>query len=87
MVDVLVVWVHALQSGSFQNSKNSTVRKIFANITQESGVLVALASLGRAISLSKALQRNNLYSLNLMNFKFAKRRLIGALLGFFLRTQ
>ena len=57
MCDVLVVWVHALQSGSFQNSKNSTVRKIFTNITQESGPLVALASLGRTIiSCTKALQ-------------------------------
>ena len=57
MCDVLVVWVHVLQSGSFQNSKNSTVRKIFTNITQESGPLVALASLGRTIiSHTKALQ-------------------------------
>lgn len=57
MRDVLVVWVHALQSGSFQNSKNSTVRKIFTNITQESGPPVALASLGRTIiSHTKALQ-------------------------------
>ena len=38
-------------------SKNSTVRKIFTNITQESGPLVALASLGRTIiSHTKALQ-------------------------------
>ena len=57
MCDVLVVWVHALQSGSFQNSKNSTVRKIFTQYnTQESGPLVVLASLGRTISHTKTLQ-------------------------------